>query len=513
MGVGVLCLAWANPQWGTRKETVKTESSDIYIALDISQSMMASDIAPNRLERSKQWAQMLIDRLGGNRVGLIFFAGGAYVQMPLSYDHAAAKIYLRAANTEQASTQGTAIDEAIALAANSYQEGSPRRRAVVIISDGEDHDQKAVDAINNAAQDGLVAYTVAVGTESGGYIPYNDQGKEAYKKDQDGRPVKTQVNLEYLRDIAKAGDGRFYLVNDGKEAISSLQTEISKLEKRESEVRSFTDYNSYFQYLIAIALLLMGLTYWVGSFKKSLSIASGLLVVCTISAQDRHQLLKQGDETYTAGGYSAAEEAYRKADQAQSTLQSSYNLGNTLYKQDRLDEAAEQYERASMATDEDPLRKAHAYHNLGNARYSQEDYEGALQAYKQSLSYDPQDIDTKNNLLMAKQRMIQQQQQEQQQQEQKQQEPSGDPEEKDQQEEQSSPPSEEQQEEKNEKEEGQEGESSDQDQDSKQEARKSDELSKEDAENLLRIAGQEEQKVQEKLRKGKSNKKPPKKDW
>ena len=252
-----LILAFANPQWGNKKEKVTAKSSDVFIALDISQSMMAEDISPNRLERAKRLAQNLVRALKGNRIGLIYFAGSAYLQMPLSSDYSAAQLFITSANTGQASTQGTAISEAIQMALRAYEEGKANQRAMIILTDGENHDDEAITAAQDASSKGLNIYTIGVGTSEGAFVPFQTRGGEQYKRDDAGNPVTSALNQDLIQSIADAGKGKSYLVGEGNALITDIQREIDRLEKLEVEQRAFTDYNSYFQYLIAAGLLLL----------------------------------------------------------------------------------------------------------------------------------------------------------------------------------------------------------------------------------------------------------------
>ena len=252
-----LIVAYANPQWGNKKEKVTAKSSDVFIALDISQSMMAEDISPNRLERAKRLSQNLVRALKGNRIGLIYFAGSAYLQMPLSSDYSAAQLFISSANTNQASTQGTAISEAIQLALRAYEEGKANQRAMIIITDGESHDDEAVAAASEASSKGLNIYTIGVGTREGAFIPYRTNAGEQFKRDDQGNPVTSALNQDLINGIAQAGKGKAYLVGEGNALITDIQREIDRLEKLEVEQRAFTDYNSYFQYLIAAGLVLL----------------------------------------------------------------------------------------------------------------------------------------------------------------------------------------------------------------------------------------------------------------
>lgn len=256
LGLFFLFVAAANPQWGTKKEKMKVESADIFIAFDISQSMMAQDISPSRLERAKRFTEKLIRKLKGDRIGLIYFAGDAYLQMPLTTDYAAAELFVKSANPNLAGTQGTAIDEAIDLAMKAYEEDVRHQRALIIITDGEDHEGKANAKAIEGANDGLVIYTIGVGTENGTYVPYLNRGVSEYKKDEDGNPVVSKLNVSNLQDIARSGGGEFYLVNQGEDAISDLKTRLDRLQKREVEQKSFSEYNSYFQWFLGIAFLL-----------------------------------------------------------------------------------------------------------------------------------------------------------------------------------------------------------------------------------------------------------------
>ncbi len=267
--IATLIVAYANPQWGNKKEKVTTESSDIYIALDISQSMMAEDVSPNRLERAKRLAQNIVKALKGNRIGIILFAGNAYLQMPLSTDYSAALLFISSANTRQAATQGTAIGEAIDLALRAYEPGKASQRALIILTDGENHEEEVLTKATEASSAGLHIYTVGVGTEEGTFIPYTTQGRELFKRDDDGNPVQSALNLVMIEELAKAGNGKSYLVGQGNEVVTGLQEAIATLEKQEVEQRSFTDFASYFQYLLIFGIILMTVEFIIPERRKT----------------------------------------------------------------------------------------------------------------------------------------------------------------------------------------------------------------------------------------------------
>ena len=269
IALSTLIIAWANPQWGTKKEKVARKSADIFIALDISNSMLAEDVRPNRLERAKQFGMKLIDALRGERLGIIIFAGNAYLQMPLTTDYAAATLFMKSANTDLAPSQGTAISEAIDLAERSFKEDNKHHKALVIITDGENHDQEAIERMQKANNNGLLAFTVGVGTSEGASIPVMlGGGRRDLKRDNTGNPIRTAINEDMLRKLASAGAGSYFNLAQGEEVLDDLRNKLEKVEKRELEQRSFSEFESYFQYFIAVGLLLIIIEFLL-SYKKS----------------------------------------------------------------------------------------------------------------------------------------------------------------------------------------------------------------------------------------------------
>jgi Ca-activated chloride channel family protein len=248
-------IALANPQWSNKRVKVKAQSSDIIIALDISQSMLSNDLSPNRLEKTKKTIEELILKLKGNRIGLIFFAGEAFLKMPLSSDYAASLLFIKSASPYMIENQGTAIEESIKIAGNSIAKDNKNQKALIIFSDGEDHDGNAVQAAKNA--NGFTIFTVGVGTEEGGFIPFtNEYGVETYKKDEEGKFIRTKVNNSLLTEIAENGKGYFFNISD-KSLVNNIADKIKKIEKREIIQRSFTDYNSHYEYFLFLVVLLL----------------------------------------------------------------------------------------------------------------------------------------------------------------------------------------------------------------------------------------------------------------
>lgn len=265
VAVSLLAVAWANPQRGAKKQTVKQKSADVIIALDISRSMLVEDVAPSRLERAKSFLRKLVEALQGERIGLVFFAGDAYLQMPLSVDYNAADMFISSASPELITAQGTAIPRAIDLATESFDPEPGGGRALILLTDGENHDEDAVRRAAQAYEDGIVILAVGAGTAAGGPIPMGVAGSGTlYKRDEAGEIVRSRLEFNLLREIARSGGGVAYRLTQDEAAISAIKREVDRLEKREMQVRSFTEFESYFQWFLLPAFLLLGLDAWQG---------------------------------------------------------------------------------------------------------------------------------------------------------------------------------------------------------------------------------------------------------
>jgi len=253
-----LIISLANPKMGTKLETVKRQGVDIVFALDVSKSMVAEDIAPNRLEKAKQIITKVIENLGSDRIGIIIYAGSSYPLLPITTDYAAAKMFLQNANTEMVSNQGTAINDAIERALSYYDNDEQTNRFLVIVSDGEDHQENTLELAKEAAEKGIKIYTVGIGTAKGGPIPLKDNGRViAYKKDSKGMVVVTQMNEQILREIANVGNGKYINGNKTQETIATIKEVLAKAEKNEFETKQFSDYEDQFQWFVGIGLLLL----------------------------------------------------------------------------------------------------------------------------------------------------------------------------------------------------------------------------------------------------------------
>jgi Ca-activated chloride channel family protein len=251
-------FALANPQIGSKLEKVERKGIDLMIAIDVSNSMLAEDIKPSRLLRARQSISKLIDKLKNDRIGIVVFAGNAYTQLPITTDYSAAKLFLSTINTDIVPTQGTAIAEAIELATESFDENN-HEKAIIIITDGEDHEGDAIQAATAASEKGIHIYTIGMGLPEGGPIPVlNKNGVQTgFKKDLKNNTVITKLNETMLQQIASAGNGKYVRANNSQTGLSIIFDEINQLEKTEFESRVFSDYEDRFQYLLAPALLLL----------------------------------------------------------------------------------------------------------------------------------------------------------------------------------------------------------------------------------------------------------------
>jgi Ca-activated chloride channel family protein len=262
-----LVLAVANPQIGTKQEKVKRQGIDVVIALDVSKSMLAEDVQPNRLARAKNFISNFVDQLGNDRLAIVVFAGRAYLQMPLSVDYSAAKLYLKTVNTETVPTQGTSISEAVDLANESFAKGDNKSKALIIISDGEDHEAGVDEALEAAAKNGVKVFTLAVGTDKGSPIPLPNGD---YKRDAEGNIVLSKVNIEAMRTYAQKGNGKSFILGSGKEEINAIFKELGHITTKELEDVVFTDYDDRFQYCLAIAALLLMLEHMLSERRSRL---------------------------------------------------------------------------------------------------------------------------------------------------------------------------------------------------------------------------------------------------
>ena len=252
LGVLFLVIGLSNPQLGTNVEEVKREGIEMVIALDLSNSMLCEDIKPNRLSRSKQAISDLIEQLEGDKIGLVIFAGEAYTQLPITSDYSAAKMFLTTVNTKSIKTQGTNLSKAIKRSLKSFDFHNEFNKSIIIITDGEDHEEGAFTEAQIAAEKGVFIHTLAIGEENGGPIPLLN--KQGFKKDKDGNTIVTKPNFVFLSELANSANGININANNSEIGLKTLFKEISKIEKKEINDLVFTDYTDRFPLFLFLSL-------------------------------------------------------------------------------------------------------------------------------------------------------------------------------------------------------------------------------------------------------------------
>jgi tetratricopeptide (TPR) repeat protein len=422
----LLVLALANLQLGTEEDRVSSKGSNVVIALDLSNSMLARDVAPDRLERSKRMLSTLAGKFSGDRVALIVFAGRAYVQMPFTTDYGAFEMHLRSVNTDVMPTQGTALSEAISIALAMPGAGGQNEKVLVLLSDGEDHDSKAIDLAKKAADQNLVIHTIGVGTPQGGPIPVKTGAGVAYKTDRNGEQIISKLHEENLRSIAAAGGGKYFNINNERQALREITKSIKWAAGSNGEERLYRRYKSYFQWFLFPAILLLMLELarptirpdFSGLFKitsknpsKTFTIllGLGLLMSCQRPANelevDALRLLNEGQTE-------AAKASFLNLVKTDSSDKIFYQLGTTYMMLDQYDSMALYYEKA-LANTHDASLKSKMLYNFGCAAYAQGNYPAAVDFFGKSLLQKPENYRAQYNLCMALEHIRHPEQQEQ----------------------------------------------------------------------------------------------------
>lgn len=267
----LLILAVARPQWGKSERMEKRQGIEAMVALDISNSMLAEDVAPNRLERAKQLVSKLMDNMVNDKVGMVVFAGDAFIQLPITCDYVSAKMFMNVIKPEMIKTQGTAIGKAINTCVRSFGERNEAGRAIIIITDGENHEDDAIAAAKQAREEGIIVMVVGIGKPDGAPIPMSP-GSNNYRKDRKGNVVVSRLNEEMCREVAKAGDGVYVRCDNTNTAIKVIQKELDKLGKEEIEAMVYTEYDEQYAWFVLPALLLLIIDFFIFNRKnKSLT--------------------------------------------------------------------------------------------------------------------------------------------------------------------------------------------------------------------------------------------------
>lgn len=422
--VAVLCLILtvARPQIGSRILSVKRQGIDVLVALDVSDSMRAEDLKPNRITRARQSIQTLIDRLRGDRVGLIAFAGEAFTQCPLTLDYSAARMFLRYLDTDLIPVPGTAIAEAIDVATRTFDQKESKYKALILITDGEDHAGKVTEAAERAKQAGVRIYAVGIGTAKGEPIPVRDAHGALvdYKRDRNGEVVMSRCDAATLQQICTETGGRFFDGNAGEMALDQLYDELSHLDQKEMKGGIVTQYEDRYAYFAGTAFFLLALE-WMWSARrggrarraKPSALATGgaaaaLLLGLGFGAVGSARAADPGTKAYSAGKWEAARDEYEKyAAEHPTDPRGAYNLGTALNKTNELEPALRALKLALAGSD--PKLRSKAWFNLGNTQAKSQDLAGARDSFRMALRSDPKDQDAKINLELVE-KLLQQSQ-------------------------------------------------------------------------------------------------------
>lgn len=451
-----LVLMLARPQFGTVDVSEDKRGIEAVFVVDVSNSMLAQDVQPDRLSRAKLLVSTIIDRMKNDKVALAVFAGEAYPQLPITNDYASAKLFLDNLTTGMVTLQGTNIASAIELGRSSFTERKDVGKAIIIITDGEDHEEGAVEKAKEAAKDGLKVYMLGVGGTNGAKIP-QDGGK--FLKDQDGQEVESKLNEQMCRDIAQAGGGKYFHVDNSNAAQEQLQAELSTLKQADNS-SNFTSPDEQFQAVALLALLLLLVEFFLLERKnpllsrlhlfKSKSQTSALSLIAfvallgsiapqTATAQTREwKLVHEGNKAFTQKQYRSAKSYYNKALQLNpSNTRAAYNLANSEMALGNDSVAAAGYDKV-IGGDRSPLVRSMAAHNKGtifqrqagaetDPNKKQGKLQAAIAAYKQALRDNPESESSRYNMVLCQKQLREnknnknKQQQQQQQQKQKQQ--------------------------------------------------------------------------------------------
>lgn len=514
-----IIIAIARPQYGSKLKKEKTKGIEMMIALDVSNSMLAEDIQPSRLERAKRAIAQLVDKLKNDKVGLVVFAGDAYVQLPMTSDYSAAKLFLTSVNPQMVPKQGTAVGAAINLCVNSFTPKGEMNKAIIVITDGENHEDDAVAAAREAAEKKIFVHTIGMGLPQGSPIPINKSGQTDYLKDKDGKVVITKLDEKTLEEVATAGKGIYVRANNSQVGLNAIFDEINKMSKEEMETVNFSEYNDQYQVFLLLALLFIILEFAIlerknkylkeinlfavknNNFTKIALLILAIGISSASHAQNERKYIRSGNKAYMTAikdtskydslKFVKAEDEYRKALSKRPTDPKwNFNLADAVYKQKRFDEAAGKFSELtkSLPTREE---KARALHNLGNSQLMQQKIDESIESYKSALRKNPNDLETKYNLAYAQ--LMKKQQQQQQQQQQKQQQDQN----------------------KDQKQDQNKDNKDNKDQQQKQEQQQN-KISKQNAEQLLQALQNDERNIQEKVKKEKAmqmKKATTEKDW
>jgi|GEM_PF-331925 len=409
-----LAMGMLAPKTGTRLKEVEAKGVDIMIALDVSRSMLAEDLGMSRLDLAKRTIERIVGSLDGDRAGLVVFAGDAYVQAPLTLDLAAVKLFLDAIGPEAMPVQGTAIGSAIEQCVASFDPESQASKVIMILTDGENHEDDALARADEAAKLGIKVHAAGMASEAGGPIPEFDRyGRQTgYKEDQNGQPVVSTLDERMLVAMVEAGTGTYVRARSGYVDLSPFLERLENLETGKTTKVAYTDYVHQFPwlFLFGLVLLLMEGLWPMASSKKAPAVAAFLVLFLSGQAVAQTGTLKNGTKSDAVAGtqamldrdFAAADSLFGQAEgwKGAAPGQLALNRGLALASSGSDEDAMKAFQR-SAALSKDPLIQSDAWNNVGNLLLGGEDVEGAVGAYKEALRLDPTDAETRYNLSLA----------------------------------------------------------------------------------------------------------------
>ena len=483
-------VALARPQFGTRLETRERSGIEAIIALDVSNSMLAEDVKPSRLEKAKMMVSNMVDGMRDDKIGLVVFAGQAFVQLPITSDYVSAKMFLETISPSMINVQGTDVAEAIKLGMRSFTQQEDVSRAIFIITDGEDNEGGAVEAAKKAAEQGVRVYVLGIGNPGGAPIPIPGTGQ--FIIDEEGNTVVSRLSEEMCREIATAGQGSYIYVDNSSSAQKKLSEQLDRLAKAKMESQIYSEYDEQFQGFILIGLLLLLIdvlllereskSTWLSNlFRRGRPAAAVLLLLFSLPAmsQTDRDYIRRGNRLMRDSIYDKAQVEYKKAIERDNTNPiSHFNMGNALLHQSKAEDAMKEYETAARL-EKDKGRLAKIYHNMGVLCQQAKQFDQAVACYRNSLRNDPTNNETRYNYALSLYQLKKQQSEQDNQDQEKDDKGQDEKQEKEQQQKQ-------------------------QEQDKKEEQQQQpqpEQMSRENAEQMLNAAMQDEKATQEKVQK------------
>lgn len=407
LGMSFLILSLAGPRWGQEFQDVRRRGVDVLIAIDVSASMLAEDIPPNRLTQAKRELGLLIDGLQGDRVGVVAFAGRAFLQCPLTLDYGAARSLLELVGPDLIPKAGTSLADALDVAVGAFPPGSKKHRALVLLTDGEDHSGRLDDARGRAVEAGVAVFAIGFGSPTGEIIPLRDESGalKGYKKDKDGRTVASKMNAAALEKMARETRGAFFPASQGEVEVDRVLAAIQGMEKKDLESRVHGQGENHYLWPLAIAFLLLLLEFlWPETSGHFRRVAGDLRA--RRWARTATLLVLWGafpPPSHALGRYPESRELADRALANPQDFAAQFELAHGLHNEKRFASAAEAFEKAA-ALAADPVLKGAALYNAGNAHWGDQRIDDAIEKYKAALRENPADPDAKHNLELAQQK-------------------------------------------------------------------------------------------------------------